>query len=77
MEDPENDEKQPQTLNLEAGDYWWCTCGSSEALPFCDGSHKGTGLGPLKFTLEKGKSIIFDGQHRKSPSFSDSSPSQP
>jgi glutamate synthase domain-containing protein 2/CDGSH-type Zn-finger protein len=46
--------KSPATADLEAGkDYYWCRCGRSANQPFCDGSHAGTGLSPLKFTAEK------------------------
>jgi len=29
--------------------YWWCACGRSKAQPFCDGSHKGTSITPLRY----------------------------
>ena len=46
--------KSPAMVELEAGkDYYWCRCGRSKSQPFCDGSHAGTGLNPVKFTAEK------------------------
>jgi len=43
-------EKKPIKVELEAGKtYYWCRCGRSKDQPFCDGSHKGTGLSPLEF----------------------------
>ena len=44
----------PARVELETGrTYFWCRCGRSNAQPFCDGSHKGTGISPLRFTVEK------------------------
>ncbi len=44
-------QKAPYRVELVAGEtYWWCACGRSAKQPFCDGSHKGTGLAPLKHT---------------------------
>jgi len=43
----------PAQVDLKAGDkYAFCVCGRSRNQPFCDGSHKGTGLAPLVFTAE-------------------------
>ena len=47
-------QKSPYGVMLEAGkEYWWCACGRSKSQPFCDGSHKGTGLTPVGFKPEK------------------------
>jgi glutamate synthase domain-containing protein 2/CDGSH-type Zn-finger protein len=46
--------RTPVKAELEAGkNYFWCRCGRSAAQPFCDGSHRGTGISPVKFTAEK------------------------
>jgi CDGSH-type Zn-finger protein len=44
-------QKSPFALELERGDHYWCACGRSKNQPFCDGSHSGTGLEPIKFTV--------------------------
>ncbi|MGR3362688.1 MAG: glutamate synthase-related protein, partial [Maritimibacter harenae] len=46
--------KSPAGVELEEGEtYLWCRCGRSSNQPFCDGSHKGTGITPVKFTAEE------------------------
>jgi CDGSH-type Zn-finger protein len=43
-------QKGPYPVELVEGrPYFWCVCGRSKTQPFCDGSHKGTGLQPLRF----------------------------
>jgi len=44
--------QHPLVVDLEPGTYMWCSCGRSNEAPFCDGSHEGTGLEPLEFTIE-------------------------
>jgi CDGSH-type Zn-finger protein len=48
--------KAPMAIELEAQKtYYWCACGRSANQPFCDGSHKGTGLAPKSFTVEQAR----------------------
>jgi glutamate synthase domain-containing protein 2/CDGSH-type Zn-finger protein len=52
--------KHPAKVELEAGkDYYWCQCGMSKSQPFCDGSHAGTDITPLKFTAETTGSVAL------------------
>lgn len=44
-------QKAPYSVDVQAGKtYYWCACGRSAKQPFCDGTHKGTGLAPLAHT---------------------------
>lgn len=46
-------QKAPYKVTVEAGrSYWWCACGRSAKQPFCDGSHKGTGLAPVEYKAD-------------------------
>ncbi|MCC0079192.1 MAG: CDGSH iron-sulfur domain-containing protein [Rhodobacter sp.] len=55
-------QKSPYPVEVEAGkSYYWCACGRSSNQPFCDGSHKGTGLAPTKFTAEDSKRVFLCG----------------
>lgn len=51
MTNPVCVQKSPYAIDLAAGEYYWCACGLSKNQPFCDGSHTGTGITPLKFTV--------------------------
>ena len=41
----------PIPMELEPGNYLWCSCGKSKKSPLCDGAHKGTECKPYKFTV--------------------------
>ncbi|WP_050604770.1 CDGSH iron-sulfur domain-containing protein [Ruegeria sp. 6PALISEP08] len=46
---------------IEGKTYFWCSCGKSSRQPFCDGSHKGSGFEPLKYTADTSKKVFFCG----------------
>jgi len=55
-------QKSPYAVEVEAGrKYFWCACGRSARQPFCDGSHKGTGLAPVAFQAEEPGTVWFCG----------------
>lgn len=80
MSEPVIAQHMPYALDLEPGDYWWCACGRSQKQPFCDGTHKGSGFSPIKFTVPPGSRRLWlcgckhsatkpmcDGTHNKLP----------
>ncbi len=47
-------QKGPYSVELTANKpYFFCRCGRSSKQPFCDGTHKDTGIEPLRFTVEE------------------------
>jgi CDGSH-type Zn-finger protein len=75
---PHCPQKSPYAIEVEEGKtYFWCTCGLSQKQPFCDGTHKGTGMKSLSFTADKtgtvwlcgckktGKQPFCDGTHNQ------------
>jgi CDGSH iron-sulfur domain-containing protein 3 len=77
MSQPVIADTKPAVLELEAGTYYWCSCGQSKNQPFCDGGHKGTDFSPVQLKLEtkqkvalcnckhSGNSAFCDGSHTK------------
>lgn len=68
-------QKSPYPVPVEAGkSYYWCSCGLSKSQPFCDGSHAGTGLSPIKFEAAETKTVYLCGcKSSKSGVFCDGS----
>jgi len=71
--------KMPIVMDMQPGEYWWCSCGESAKQPFCDGAHETqkTGMLPVRTVIEKpgkvawcgckasGKKPFCDGTHQK------------
>ena len=51
--------KSPAVIKVEAGEYWWCSCGKSKGQPFCDGSHKRSSFTPQKLVIEESRTIAL------------------
>lgn len=78
-ESPKICDNKPLALEVEPGTYWWCACGRAAEQPFCDGSHKGTGLQPVKYEVTEKtkvwwcnckhtqKAPLCDGSHKNLP----------
>lgn len=72
-------DRKPIKTDLDAGEHYWCACGKSNNQPFCDGSHAGTGMTPVAFTVEEkteswlclckqtGNAPFCDGTHKSLP----------
>ncbi len=54
---------KPYFTELEGGKtYLWCACGRSKDQPYCDGSHRGTGILPVKYKAKDGgEEVLFCG----------------
>ena len=64
MTKPTVAQKSPYAVELAPGDYWGCACGQSKRQPFCDGSHKGSGIDPMKFTVTEAQRVWLCGCKR-------------
>lgn len=66
---------KPVPVELEEGKtYFFCTCGMSSGQPFCDGSHKGSGMAPKPFKAEKsGKAFLCQCKSTDNAPFCDGS----
>lgn len=72
MATPNIAQRSPFVAEMPAGTYWWCACGLSKAQPFCDGSHKGTGLAPQKVELAERQTVAWCMcKHSKNGAFCD------
>ena len=63
-------QKAPFPVEVTEGKiYFWCACGKSSKQPFCDGSHKGSSIEPIKYTAQATKKLFFCGckQSAKAP----------
>jgi CDGSH-type Zn-finger protein/quercetin dioxygenase-like cupin family protein len=53
---------KPLLVELQAGRmYSWCACGRSARQPFCDGSHAGTGIEPVRFKADADREAVLCG----------------
>jgi CDGSH-type Zn-finger protein len=74
MEKPVIAQKKPYVIEEEPGTKFWCACGRSKSQPYCDGSHKGTGITPVKVEITEKKKVAWCGcKHSAKGAFCDGS----
>ena len=75
MTDPIVADIKPAGVTVEAeGKYHWCRCGRSKKQPYCDGSHRGTGLEPQSFSADSdGKVYLCQCKQTRNPPYCDGS----
>ena len=72
MSDPVVYDRNPAEIELEPGEYWWCSCGRSMTQPFCDGSHEGSGIEPMPFVIKEKTTVwLCNCKHSKDKPFCD------
>ncbi len=74
MTEPTIAQRSPYVLEEQPGEKKWCACGLSATQPFCDGSHRGTGMAPLRVTIEEAGTVAWCGcKHSKNMPYCDGS----
>ena len=74
MDKPQVAQKAPYVLEEEPCTKAWCACGLSKTQPFCDGSHKGTGLVPKRTKITEARKVAWCGcKQTKNPPYCDGS----
>ena len=73
MDSPVVTQPKPCLVTLECGRaYFWCACGRSRRQPFCDGSHKDTGIEPHRFVAPRTEEALLCGcKHTRGGPFCD------
>ena len=59
MNDMNTEAGMPIVITLEPGTYYRCTCGKSQNLPFCDGSHRGSEIIPIRFEVKERQKVYL------------------
>jgi CDGSH-type Zn-finger protein len=74
MTEPQIAQRGPYVQDEQPGRKVWCACGRSAGQPFCDGSHRGTGIMPIAVEIEVAEKVAWCGcKHSGSKPFCDGS----
>ena len=75
MSEPILFDVKPIAVELTEGEErHWCSCGRSANQPFCDGSHRGTGLSPMGFSAaDTGEAYLCQCKQTRNPPYCDGS----
>jgi CDGSH iron-sulfur domain-containing protein 3 len=56
---PGRRQKGPFVDSCEPGKYAWCACGRSATYPYCDGTHRDSGVTPIKIVIDKPTCVVW------------------
>ena len=59
--EPQSPQNGPYVVDEQPGERWWCACGRSDGQPYCDGSHAGTGITPVRVEIDTAKKVAWCG----------------
>ncbi len=54
-------QNKPYIVNETAGTKAYCQCHKSQNMPYCDGAHKGSGVGPSVVEVTEDKTVAVCG----------------
>jgi len=61
MATPHVAQRGPYVIEEKAGKRTWCACGLSKKQPYCDGSHKGSGIVPVFVEIKQDQKVAWCG----------------